>query len=616
MVHEITAEDVRNPKSGRRYKCPRCGSSDGVSMGWKGDKFVASCHARDKTCAVYEYIKDRGWLPNMPTHQQRNPKEAAEYERYDEECRRKNALVICRAALTYGTKPTEYFKRRGLKCPPNARLLPADKAIKLMDCRDRDKHLLPRKPILVFAVGSAKGFHASHCTILNNDATAKNNPKGSRIVHGLKSGGFILLGEVDPNGACVVGEGVETTLSAMKYSGLPGVAALDAGNFCNVALPDCKEVLIARDRGTAGRKAAEALRSRYRMFKDAVAITVPPKGSKDFNDAVKNGVDAELIARRMMAALNKARREKSDQPKFVFSAPEFKVAVQAMPPVKYLMRPIFRVPGRSMLSARAGHLKTRLAMSIAQAIATGTNLMGWTVDEPHRVLYVDAELDPQTLDEWLDRLGPRSENLMILNDKLLAHLGYEQRVSMVTEDERAFLSAMVAQFNPEFIVLDSLHELAPPEMSNDKATEGSWPAVDEWIDRHVTEGRHCLLLHHNNKSGDQWGSVHKERTFDMRMQTVLREDESDDDHYAVQLSFPKPRHLKPTESATRIIRVTVEGLMEWERTNIEVNKAKGKAARDERIRADREDGETYAELAQKYKLSSRSIIRICNKEEE
>ena len=93
--------------------------------------------------------------------------------------------------------------------------------------------------------------------------------------------------ELDPDAPLLVGEGIETTLSAMVLSGYQGVSAIDAGNFASVVLPPCSEIIIARDRDKAGRKAAEALIARYGATK-TIRVAIPPKGCKDWNDALQS----------------------------------------------------------------------------------------------------------------------------------------------------------------------------------------------------------------------------------------------------------------------------------------------------------------------------------------
>ena len=66
----------------------------------------------------------------------------------------------------------------------------------------------------------------------------------------------------------IVGEGVETTVSAMQISGVQGVAAIDAGNFASVNLPPCSELIIARDRGRVGREAGGDTGSALRCATD------------------------------------------------------------------------------------------------------------------------------------------------------------------------------------------------------------------------------------------------------------------------------------------------------------------------------------------------------------
>jgi putative DNA primase/helicase len=88
----------------------------------------------------------------------------------------------------------------------------------------------------------------------------------------------------------LVGEGIETTASAMKLLGLPGWAAISASNLPHVVLPDLvREVVIAADADPAGLRAAVRTAQRLRREGRAVRI-VKPGHCNDFNDLLQRHI--------------------------------------------------------------------------------------------------------------------------------------------------------------------------------------------------------------------------------------------------------------------------------------------------------------------------------------
>ena len=87
----------------------------------------------------------------------------------------------------------------------------------------------------------------------------------------------------------LVGEGIESTASAMKLLGLPAWAALSAPNLRHIELPELvRRVVIAADNDSPGIAAANAAADRFRREGRAVLI-VKPEQVKDFNDVLLNG---------------------------------------------------------------------------------------------------------------------------------------------------------------------------------------------------------------------------------------------------------------------------------------------------------------------------------------
>jgi hypothetical protein len=281
------------------------------------------------------------------------------------------------------------------------------------------------------------------------------------------------------------------------------------------------------------------------------------------------------------------------------------------------VQPILVMPGMTMLHARAGHGKTRLALSLAYATATGAALMDWTVEAPAPVLYVDAELSPQNMQAWLKRLGRSRRNLHILSDKMNYYDG-KPRVSLATEADRAYLSRAIARLEPQLIVLDSLFTLVPPAIIQGAVHEDAWSQVIDWMRDLKREGRHILLLHHDSKEGGQYGASIKEIEFDLMLQLRVRSDYSGAGKWAFELSFTKPRHLSAEDAKPRIITATDDGIIEWQRTDLPLQKPRERDAEAQQLRDQvmelSEQGLSVREIAEQVGRSERWVKKVRSEE--
>lgn len=88
--------------------------------------------------------------------------------------------------------------------------------------------------------------------------------KKLRLVHGQRRGGAVPLGAPGPR--VVVGEGIETTLSAMRLLEISfGLAVLGVGNLAPLMMPACVEqAIIACDNDPAGIAGAEIAATKWR----------------------------------------------------------------------------------------------------------------------------------------------------------------------------------------------------------------------------------------------------------------------------------------------------------------------------------------------------------------
>lgn len=183
-----------------------------------------------------------------------------------------------------GTHVEDYLKARGLAgsagCPDlraHMRLIhtPSRTDWPAMVAIIRDG--ITRRPIGV------------HRTYLDRDGLNKAPIEPAKMMLGRSAGGAVMLGAISQSlHHLLVGEGIETVLSVMNATGLPGWAALSTSGLTALNLPSqVREVTIVADADAAGRKAAEKAAQRWIGSGRTVRIAYPPAGHNDFNDALR-----------------------------------------------------------------------------------------------------------------------------------------------------------------------------------------------------------------------------------------------------------------------------------------------------------------------------------------
>jgi hypothetical protein len=126
---------------------------------------------------------------------------------------------------------------------------------------------------------------AIHRTYLARDGKGKAPVKQERMDLGTATSTAIRLSPVAEE--LMVGEGIETTLSAMEMYGLPGWAAGSAYAIRSLELPvEVRSVIILVDNDVKGRNASTASAQRWLREKRRVRTSSSDVGN-DFNDALR-----------------------------------------------------------------------------------------------------------------------------------------------------------------------------------------------------------------------------------------------------------------------------------------------------------------------------------------
>ena len=275
---------------GRAYTgpCPSCSYQSGFTVEEKYHRTLVCCHAGGcsqgevisalRSLGLWTSKKDREWRPPPPRQSTLKPA--------DDAAKTARALEIWHeAAPAPGTLVEVYLRARGitLPIPPTLRYAAS--------LKHSESGLDLQAMIGAVTVWPSKSPCAIHRTYLSLDGRRKANVFEQKMSLGPLKGGAVRLAAAGP--VLVVGEGIESTLSAMQEAGFPGWSALSSGGLRSLILPDIvREVIIAADNDAngAGQAAARAAAERWHDEGRAVRIALPPDTDSDFNDLISEVV--------------------------------------------------------------------------------------------------------------------------------------------------------------------------------------------------------------------------------------------------------------------------------------------------------------------------------------
>ena len=272
---------LRRLAGGKGYtgECPACGYLDGLRVSEKGGRALwccASCGSGpDLTAAV------------LGSHVPAAPHSAS--VSHDDLDRTAKALAMWGAALPIqGSNAERYLAGRALPLPDGGALRFLPDAWHLSGAR--------AGAMIALATDATGKGRAIHRTYLAPGGAGKAALDPPRATYAAIGGAVVRLCRWT-SGPLVIGEGIETSLSAGLLMGAPAWAALSAGNMKAVPLPDgVREVLIAADNDPPGQHAAWAAADAFLAQGRAVWVRTPDVAGQDFNDV--------LQARRAMEATN------------------------------------------------------------------------------------------------------------------------------------------------------------------------------------------------------------------------------------------------------------------------------------------------------------------------
>jgi putative DNA primase/helicase len=284
MTGEEMAQALGGGKVGGKWiaRCPGhddrkpslsiCEADDG--------KVLIKCFAGCEQAQVIAALRARGLWPNNDRFQAktiRPPSRQPSHRQRDGEADRTSAaLKIWRSAAPAANTLVEtYLQSRGIDTTPptSLRFHPA--------LQHPSGGLWPCMVALV-TDGVERAPLAIHRTYLARDGAGKAPIEPQKLMLGPCRGGVVRLAQ--PGALLMIGEGIETCLSAMQATGHPVWAALSTSGLRSLNLPNGeRDIIILTDADKAGEAAAKDSARRWVREGRRVRIAIPPRGM-DFND--------------------------------------------------------------------------------------------------------------------------------------------------------------------------------------------------------------------------------------------------------------------------------------------------------------------------------------------
>jgi putative DNA primase/helicase len=276
---------LRPNRRGWSGNCPSCGYAgtftisvqDGRALWW-----CASCQDREGLLAAVRDATGGAWAPVASSSTNATTDAAG---------RTRAALTIWAEAIGLkGTLGEVYLAARGL---PGE----ASTALRYHPAL-RHPNATGTFPALVALIRSTTTGEpvAVHRTYLRPDGSGKANVDPAKATKGPMAGGAIMLHDQVGGAPLVIGEGIESSLSAGRLLSATAWAGIAAGNLKSIIPPGGpSEIVLAADPDPVGQREAWAAADRWSSLVRRVRVATPDDPTGDFNDVLLRRLAREAL---------------------------------------------------------------------------------------------------------------------------------------------------------------------------------------------------------------------------------------------------------------------------------------------------------------------------------
>jgi putative DNA primase/helicase len=315
--------------------------------------------------------------------------------------------------------------------------------------------------------------------------------EGGKLYHpGGKSGGkFWMLGTMDEPGVLYIAEGFATAATIHETTGRPCAVAYSASNLVPVT-GTLREmygqqqtiVIVAdHDKSGTGQKYADQASAKY-----GARVIIPPIEGMDANDYKQAGHDLTslLVQQTGTAVVEKLRLVFGDQLGTDYEAPD------------ELVEGLMTIGSSVVVYGDSNSGKTFWALSVATAIATGTDCYGRKTD-PGLVVYLASEA-PASIRSRMQAIkqfyGCSLENLAMVPVPMNFYSG-DQDANDVIELVKAV--EQIKGKPVRLIIGDTLARMSAG--ANENSGEDMGPVMARFDQVATATGAAMMIIHHNGK---------------------------------------------------------------------------------------------------------------------
>lgn len=306
-----------------------------------------------------------------------------------------------------------------------------------------------------------------------------------------------------------------------------GASAIESSDWS--ALKD-KEVIVWPDNDEPGFKAAKAIKVGLKGIASSTVIVKPPEHFKE-----KDDLWDEFDRGNPIDIIEYAKTNVYDPGHRVLWQNYGAFKDKNYPEMVWMIENLMARGHLGMLFSPPGQGKSLLSQVLAVCLAAGYDFGHYHIPRPQKVLLIDAEMPPVSLQErFADMMmlfnGEVEKEALIkrVQQNLIIVSHHDQPSGLIplnTDDGKEWYYNLIDDVNPDFIILDNLLTL----MQLDQNSAEEWvEQVNPLLLRMRREDRSVLFLHHSGKSGKQLGSMAKEVILDFSISQSLVIDEDND----------------------------------------------------------------------------------------
>ena len=273
------------------------------------------------------------------------------------------------------------------------------------------------------------------------------------------------------------------------------------------------------------------------------------------------------------------------------------------PPRENMLAPWLPAKGLAMVHAYRGVGKTWFSLSVAYAVATGSDFLKWQAPNPKRVLYIDGEMPAIALQERIKTISDIFGKIPLRDyfNFLAGDMNDEGLPDISTKEGQALFKPFTDK--ADLIILDNLSTLARTGKENDAE---AFVLIQEWLLDLRRDNKSVLIIHHEGKGGTMRGSSKREDVLDSVIQLKRPADYDAEQGCRFEIVFSKSRGFcgESAKSFEAQLSNNIWSISEIENRDMEL------------VRSLKDEGLSIRDIAEQTGISKSSVGRLLKKYED